>query len=688
MKMIVRLRQLIGSSSPVGLSVLALVLFAGTVCAQSTTTAPAAASVPENPQAGAAQKPAAAPAAAEGIKIGAYDVRTEFEVGYRTSPGIKGNDRMYRSQVNLFEGIRLLNSHLSMRSAPGTGLFDRLELSMNNWGDPYNTLRLNMGRMDLYDLRANYRNLNYENYISTIANPFLEQGNLFPQHNLNVNYRMADFELRLFPTHKIVPFVGYSRNSSTGPGFTTTENTGNQFLARTEWNYTSDEYRGGIQLNYSLFNVTLEQGYRYLRNNTSVVDAGQSAGNEGTRPVLGQVIRETSLNRGNHGFTKMPVSKVLAKFTPFQNLSMVGRYVYSIGSTEANLGEIRTGNFVSLENFLAYSTGADFLTGRAKRPNHNGSFLIEFSPASRITLTDNVDTINYHISGESLLSTLYMNATSLLGPSTATNPRIDDLLHTEFTYNQVRNQAEAELYLGAGLSARVGHRYTFVEATSDISQKDPSSSFTRNAGIVGLVYRPGRWLRIGVDYENNSTTRPLTRTESMTFDRVNVDWRIGSWHGLSFNGRVWFRNDRDHATDIDLEGRNRNYSGELSFQPTERFGLSVDFTKSNLFSDMLLVIPQNFQTARSVFDERVTAFGGRMDLGIYKGNRLELGYRGVINRGDYPLEFHQPYASVWIPLAGGLAFKPTWQYYGYSQTLFGFENYQTHLFTFALVFAK
>jgi len=209
----------------VGLAALALVLTAGmmhTLAAQSNpagTTGAAnagsdSAADPQNAQA----KPEAQPpaAAAEGFKLGPYDVRTSFEVGYRWTSKVDGNEQMYRSQVNLSDGVRLFNSYLTMRSEPRTGLFDRLDLSVNNIGDPYDTLRLNISRMDAYEFRASYRDMNYFNYISSFANPLLGKGIVFPQHNLDVHYRMSDFELRLFPHRKIVPFAGYSRNSGSG----------------------------------------------------------------------------------------------------------------------------------------------------------------------------------------------------------------------------------------------------------------------------------------------------------------------------------------------------------------------------------------------------------------------------------------------------------------------------------------
>lgn len=698
MKMIDRLRKPISSSFPaVGLSALALVLLAGTVRplpAQSnpsgtvsgagTSTAADSNTKEETQAAQAAPKPA--PASGEAFKLGTYDVHSEFEVGYRLSSGIGGNTQMFRSQVNLDEGIRLLRSYVSLRSSPGAGLFDRMDLSVNNWGDPYNTLRFNISRMGLYDFRASYRNLNYYNYISSFANPLLGQGNLLAQHNLNINYRMSNFDLRLFPNHKIVPFVGYSRNSAAGPGITTVETTGNEFVLGTQWQYASDEIRGGVQFNYAKFNLTLEQGYQWLKNDSSVSDLGQTMGNDGNVSFLGNVITLNSLDRGYHGRTTLPTSKVLLKFTPFQNLRMIGRYVYSMGNVDSNMGEIRTGGFVNLEDFLAYGTAADSFSGRAKQPNHNGSFLIEYSPSSRVTFTDNVDTLDYHISGAGLLSTLYLNTSSLLGAKATST--ISDLLKTEFDYNQVRNQAEMEYDLGHGFALRGGHRYTYTEVTNNDSADVTTSFRTQSAVLAGLTYRPGTWMRIGFDYEKNRPNAVFTRNELFRYDQFNLDVKVGAWKGLSFNGRLGIQRNTDPNIDIDFHSHNQNYTGSVNYEPNQRISVSVDFSKTNLLSDLLITIPQNLQTARSLFDQRVAGFGGRMAIGIYKGSKVELGYRGVINRGTFPIEFHQPYASLWIPMGRYLALKPSWQYFGYSQTLFGLENYQTHMVTFSLVYTR
>jgi hypothetical protein len=678
-----------GKKCGLGLAWLALVMLAGPapqLRAQTNASGTGTDTVdPEKAPVAAASSSAAAPG--EGYKLGAYEVRSEIEVGYRFTSGIRGNEEMYRSQVNLYAGARLLHSFVTLRSTPGTGLFDRMDVSLNNWGDPNNSARVSIGRMDLFDFKASYRNQRYFNYVSTLDNPLLGQGNRLPQHALDVKYRTSNFDLRLFPNRRVVPFVGYSRSTAVGPGFTTFGTPGNEFVLTTNWLTATDEFRGGVQLNFSMLNLTLEQGYRHSKNDTGVTNIPGSQGNEGNASILGNSIFLNGLTRGYHSRTKLPISRVLAKFTPFRNLRMVGRYIYSMGDTSADMGQIMTGGFVTYDP-LVYAAAADGMAGRAKRPNHNGSFLIEFSPISRVTLSDSVDTVDYHVTGAGLLSTLFLDASSLLGPSPKTTVTQSEAVHTLFAYNEVRNQAELEVDVAAGISARAGHRYRFLEITSADAAGSATADLIRNTAFVGMVYRPGRWLRFGVDYEKTSPDNTITRNELFKYDRVNVDWRIGDWHGLSFNGRIGIRNHTNAAADIDLKGYDETYSGSINFEPNERLSMRADFSRTNLFSDLLILLPQSFKTAREVFDQRVCGIGGGMGWAVYKGVKAEFGYHGAFNQGTFPLEFHQPFASLWIPLRGGLAFKPAWQYFGYRQSQYELENYQRHLVTFSLVFAR
>ncbi len=656
--------------------------------------APPPAGDPQTPD-----KPTQAPAApqqnasSEGFKWGLMEGRSEVEVGYRWVSDIAGNRDMYRSMVNLGEGIKLLRSSLSLRAVPGTGaLFDRLDLSLNSWGgDPYNTMRFSVGRMDLYEFRADYRNLNYYNFIPTYANPLLARGGRLGQHSLNVTYRTTDLELKLFPTRKIRPYAGYSRSSGFGPGFTTYGPTGNEFLLGTRWQYNADDYRGGVEFRFSRWNLTLEQGYRFFSNDTSASQSGDPVGNN-PRPFLGQPIVLDTLGRSYHDRTKLPFSKILTVLTPLKNLTITGRYVYAMADVESELGQIGTGNLASLEDSLLYKTAADSFDTRAKKPSHSGGFVIEYSPFSRLTLLNHFETRNYHISGSALLGSVFYSARPLSGPTGPTSDRrIERVSDSVLSYDQTRNQAEFEFDLGRGFAIHAGHRYSFVETTlqsgDEFGGESESGNVTQQTGIGGFSYSRGQWLRLMLDYENTHSDDALMRTDLFDYDQFRFDWRVRLKKNLSTTGRVAFLRNSNAQSDIDLKSHRRNYAVSLSYEPADRFALSLDYSRTNIYSNLAILLPQTLDADRSLFDERSDAVGGTLGLQIYRGNRVEFGYRAILNLGSYPLNYHQPFASLSIPLPNHLTWRTNWQYFGYNEKVASLQDYRGHLITFSLAYS-
>jgi hypothetical protein len=640
----------------------------------------------------------------DGFTLGAYQGHADIELGYRWVSDVSGNKDVYRSMVNLGSGPKLLRSNISLRSNYGAGgLFDRLDISANSWGgDPYNTVRVNVGLSDKYEFRADYRNLNYYNYLPQYANPLLlTRGILVGQHSLDVTYRSSNFELRLFPNNKIRPFVGYSRSSGFGPGFTTREFTGNEFPVSTNWRYSADDYRGGVELSLPKSTIVIEQGYRVLRNDTGV-ESGANPGNNPNARFLGNPVTVGSLAEGYRDRTTLPFTKLVAKFAPLANLKFTGRYIYSMADLDSGYGEVASGAFVNLAERLVYGSGLDNFSGHAKRPDHNGSFLVEFSPVSRLLLTDRFETRNTHTSGATLLASIFYGARSLAGPGPISDQKLSSLAQAYLSYNRLSNLAEAEFELWDGLSVRGGYRYTNADAKVGDSEDEDllepnSSSYKQNSGIVGLVYRRARWLKLGFDYEKNKSDGTLTRTDLFNFDQYRFDWRIGSWHHFSTTGKIWGLRNSNDQTDIDLRSHNRNYSVEMNYDPTERFNFSVDYSRSSIFSDIAILLPQTLQLDRSLFDERTNGFGGSVGVGIYRGSRFDLGYRGIFNNGTAPLNFHQPFAEFTVPLPNRLAFKTYWQYFGYNEkapftgTMInqdprGFQDFHTHLVTFSLAY--
>jgi hypothetical protein len=650
----------------------------------------------------------------EGFRFRAYEGHADFEVGYRWVSEIAGTTGVsdiakdvYRSMVNLGDGPKLLRSNFSLRAPYGQGgLFDRMDVSANNWGgDPYNTVRLNLALADKYEFRADYRNLNYYNFLPQYANPLLLSGVFLGQHSLNVTHRSTDLELRLFPNNKIRPFVGYTRSSGFGPGFRTVEFTGNEFLVDTNWRYSSDDYRGGVEISLPKTTLVVEQGFRFLRNDTGL-ESGPNAGNNPGATFLGQRVGLDFLDIGYHDRTSLPYTKLMAKFVPYRSLRFSGRYIYSMADLDSTLGEVSSGSLVTLTERLVYRAGTENVEATAKRPNHNGAFMVEFSPISRLIITNELETRNTHTSGSALLASIFFGARSLAGPATAParDVSLTNLAQGYLAFNRLHNQTEAEFDVGRGFSVRGGYRYSDADATVGNSKGDDvlapeSSSYSRNTGIAGVVYRRARWLRVGVDYEKNDTDGILTRTDLLDYDQVRFDWRVGGWKGFSTSGRIWLLRNTRTGRGIEFDSsHNRNYSFELNYDPSERFNFSVDYSKASVFSDILVLLPQTLQQDRSIFEEETHGLGGSVGVGVYRGARVDFGYRGILNSGNNALSFHQPFASLTIPLPNRLSFRTYWQYFGYNEkppferTLInhdprGFQDFRAHLLTFSLAYA-
>jgi hypothetical protein len=626
----------------------------------------------------------------EGFRVGLMEGRSEIELGYRFVSGA-GNRDVYRSMINLGEGPKLLRSSVSLRSNYGSGaLFDRLDFQLDNWGgDPYNTMRLRASLADKYELQASYRNLNYYNFLPAFSNPLLATGGMLGQHSLNVTQRTTDLELRLFPGSRVRPFVGYARSSGFGPGFTTFRSDGNEFVLDTNWRYAADEIRGGVELRLPRLDLTLEQGFRYLRNDTSAESSG-SNGNT-SRPLLGQTVTLDSLDRGYHDRTRIPVSKILAKFTPTDRLRLTGRYIYSMADVDSTFSQIDTGNLVSIEDRLLYRTAADSFDTRAKRPSTTAGLLAEFSPLARVTLTDLVDARSYHVAGAALLASTFYSYRPIGGlPDGKTDRRIEQDRDSYLSYDQVRNQAEVELDVGRGFALRGGHRYTYVETQlSDRESSDTEArggSFTQQTALAGVWFRRGHWLRLGLDYENNTTQGALTRTDLLDYDQLRLNWQVrGS--KLTASGKIGLARNSNPAPEVDLDAHNRSYSFAFDYEASERFRFSVDYERANLYSNIAILLPQTFATDRSVWTERTHAVGASLGVGLCRGAKVDLGYRSILSAGTLPLNYHQPFAQLSIPLGNRLVWRGAWQYYGYNEKGASFQDHRTHLVTFSLAVA-
>src|SRR5882672_6029617 len=141
----------------------------------------------------------------QGADKGDFNIVQSWEFGYRFV-SIGGNQDKYRSDVNYRDGIRLLNSNLTVNSKDGKGhWFDEIVLSTQGLGnDPYEsaTFRVQKNKIYRYDLL--WRRNDYFNPALTVASGL---------HEEVTTHKWQDHDLTLFPQSHFRVRGGYSRVS-------------------------------------------------------------------------------------------------------------------------------------------------------------------------------------------------------------------------------------------------------------------------------------------------------------------------------------------------------------------------------------------------------------------------------------------------------------------------------------------
>jgi hypothetical protein len=231
----------------------------------------------------------------KGIDRGNYNIKQSIEFGGRFT-SIGGDTPTYDTFVNLQQGARLLGFTVEMDSLNHHGEpFDRLYFSNFGYGgDPNDVSRLRVSKNKWYDFDALFRrDENYSNY-SLLANP-LNPTTPFTNgpagygpplctscvlgnspHLFDTRRRMSDYNLLLLPQSRVRFRLGYSRNVSDGPSFTTIHQGTEQLLFQ-EVKDTVNAYRLGVDFKVlPRTNISYDEIFSYYKGDTGQTDNNQN----------------------------------------------------------------------------------------------------------------------------------------------------------------------------------------------------------------------------------------------------------------------------------------------------------------------------------------------------------------------------------------------------------------------------
>ena len=477
--------------------------------------------------------------AVEGIDNGNYHYQGSFKFGYRfVIPN--GSQAIYDTFVDERQGPRLLEQTLNMRSLNHQGgLFDDLFLSSFGWGgDPENAGRMRLSKNKWYNFNATVRRdrnfFDYNNLANPLnpANPYV-QVNSSP-HEFETVRRMDDYNLTLLPQSAVRIRLGYTRNNTVGPAFSTDhqgtdtllfQNTRNllnayQFgvdfrvLPRTSISYDQflQYYKGDSSWN--------DQNFIFQAANGTPVDPGIAyntpAGQPCAAPVLNAATIPPTINPACNAFlsygrwapvrVSYPTEQLTLQSHYFRKLDLSARVSYSSSdSSIANWYE----DFAGLATRTRERVGLMSGPSNSKRVVGSSDLGVTVHVSEKLRLVDSFRFSNFRIPASWDLLTSQLFGATLLSTPNGFSPATCPPPFTAATCPQHSASSGADL--------TQDQRWDFLGQNSKLNTFEVEYDFTRRiTGHLGYRYEDRGITNNQVDFADLTWYPSLARRGGCT----------------------------------------------------------------------------------------------------------------------------------------------------------------------------
>ncbi len=628
----------------------------------------------------------------EGIRWGGLVTTGSFTIGVRHL-FLAGSHDVYRSQVNLGNGLRLLGVAVESRAPENGGsLLDFLSYEMGRWGDPFNTARLRVEKRGIYRFNATYSRIEYVHFLPTFANPLLGRGVFFGQHSFHASRRQSGYTLTLFPQRDISFYFGYDRNTQFGMAFTTFSIGLDEFLLLDPLRTTTDDYRIGADLRVKRVFLTIEQGFRAFKNDIHTnqppgpPNVGNNVGLANPTSQNPQQILLTGFRRDSAVRGFVPTTRVALHSHLFKPLFVTGRFAYSDATIDFNRSEAVGGTLFD-RTVLRYFTGqTSTSTSDASRPNAVADGSVNFRPHRRWTFTTTSRFNHFDIAGGVLTQSTQTLGSDLRGnPPPANEPPrlVSEALDARTHVTSFFNQFEGIVEVTSRLTLRAGHRLTHRRVELDRPQltEPERSTLNTNAFVGGVSLRASTALRVFSQIERGTSDNVFTRVAAYRFTRLRIRSEYRPTSTVTVNGQVLVTDSRNPNPLVDNIRRHRGMNLTTAWFPGERLSLTVSYSRSDISSFVDIINPRFLTVERSVYIANDNYLDGDIDLTPVKNLHLSVGYSVVNSQGTFPLNFHQPRALVSYSFPRRMVWAVGWRWYGYNEKGLSLQDYRAHTLT-------
>jgi hypothetical protein len=621
-----------------------IVLVSSSVCfAQTAGNAPSAAQ--SSTGSTSTGTPSAGGTDSEGREFGDYRVQQSVEFGYRFSE-INGNPDVYNTFLNQHDGPRLLEQSLSVRSINGTGaLFDDLSVNSFGWGgDPENVARARVSKNLWYDFSFLFRrdqNFFEYNLFANPLNPPTSNPNIpviRSPHEFQTRRRMYDFDLTLLPQSKFTIRLGYSRNRSEGPNFST-DHEGTESLLNQAWNLTSNDYHIGFDIKV-LPNTTIsyDQYLEYDKNDTDtslapynvfLLPNGQPvslgvpfntlANQPCAHPLQGAVA-----NPACNGFFSYTNTQKLRTTTPTEQLTLRSNYfrrVSFVANGSYSSADLTSPNFEFFNGLVTRTGQRQFTTTgpssvRRVAATADLGTTVEITRSIHLNETFRLD--NWRIPGLQDSTTAAtvgvpvgtppaVTLLSPLGPTTTTSVLTATFLGQNSYYNKFEVEYSPSELVGVRVGYLFRHRHIFhaePELPSDEHPFEPFEGDTidinQQGPTFGVWMRPMDSLRINLEAEATTADNFLTRISPRQQQnyRARATYKLKRLATISATMNIW--EARNSQIDVDATQHYRNMGASAMLFPNERFNLELNYNYTDALQNAFICYNGTFTAAGTV----------------------------------------------------------------------------------------
>lgn len=619
-----------------------------------------------------------------GDDLSGYNILQSFELGYRWN-NVDGDNGMYRSTVNFGRGVRLLSSSLSVQSKEGHGrLFDQILLNTEGLGgDPYQSAILRIEKNRVYRYDFTWRSDAYYNPGLTIAGG---------EHFMDTTRNLQDQDLTLFPQSWMRFFLGYARDTQSGPALSTMQlfdGSGDEYPLFSNQRIQQNEYRLGGEVRLLGFRLNVLHAWEDFKQDGEQFITGVEPGNN-----------PNDLNRLNSYVSTMPYHGT----SPYWRVglfregkkywAMNGRFTYVAGNRGFIQNETAAGfNPVGAATLLQTST-----YGNAQRPAATGNLLFSLFPANMVTVTNETSVYNIRMSGSSYFEQ-YTNGSPItpilffnyLGIRTISNttdiqvrPKSWFSVHAGYTYDDRRIASAADANLIT----------TGLQLIPPIDQSN-----VLHAGTLGFRLKPSKSITLSFDGDLGHANKPIYPISDKDYHALRAR---AEYKHKQFRLSGYARSDYN-TNSISLSSfasHSRQYGADVSWVPKDWFALDAGYSKLHLdtlgglsyFIDNALVTGTDSYYVSNLHTGTLAAH-----FTVRKRADLSIGYSHIQDLGDgratplgsgayasnpsflaaqtFPLRFVSPQARLSIRLTNRLRWNAGYQYYGYREDFSSLQDY-------------